>query len=114
MPKLNKTQKYAVCWLNNKGKTNIEISNELDISVKQVDDTIAKNSKESDNNVPVDTKPVFKKPQIKDMMITTTSGKRRGGIAIMTQQASEAADALRNKAPAKIINKNTHRINKDK
>lgn len=113
MPRLNKTQKYAICWLNNTGKTDVEISDELDIPIKQVNDTIAKNKINKTNNIPTNTEPVFKKPSVKDMMITRTAGKKIGGVAIMTKEASEAADALRHKTSSEI-NKNIYRINKDK
>lgn len=113
MPRLNKTQKYAICWLSSSGKTDTEISDELDIPIKQVKDTIAKNKTNKTNNIPTNTKPVFKKPGVKDMIITRTAGKKIGGVSIMTKEASEAADALRHKTSSKM-NKNIYRINKDK
>jgi hypothetical protein len=113
MPRLNKTQKYAICWLNSSGKTDIQISDELDIPIKQVKDAIAKTKINKTNNIPTNTQPVFKKPAVKDMIITRTAGKKIGGVSIMTKEASEAADALRHKTSSKT-NKNIYRINKDK
>jgi hypothetical protein len=112
MPRLNKTEKYAICWLSSNGKTPIEISDELKIPVKQVNDTIAKNKiNNTDNNIPTNTKPVYKKPSVQDMIITRTAGKKIGGVSIMTKEASEAADALRHKTSPKL-NNNIYRLNK--
>lgn len=113
MPRLNKAQKYAICWLSSTGKTNAEISDELDIPIKQVNDTIAKNKTNTDNNIKTHTKPVFKKPSVQDMIITRTAGKNNNGVAIMTKEASEAADALRHKTSSRR-NKDIYRIKKDK
>lgn len=113
MPKLNKTQKYAICWLNSQGKSDVEISDELNISKKQVNDTIARNKTTIMNNIPTKTEPVFKKPTVKDLMITKTSSKKNNTVAIMTKEASEAADALRTQMSPKL-SKNIFRLNKDK
>jgi hypothetical protein len=113
MPKLNKTQKYAISWLNSQGKTDVEISDELKIPAKQVKDILARTKINTTNNIPTNTNPVTKRPGVKDMMISQTASKKINMVSIMTKEASEAADALKHKTQVKS-NRFTYRVNKDK
>lgn len=95
MARLNKTQKYAIQWLNSSGKTIEEISSELDIPVKQVGSVLEKNSNAgNEDKIPVATSKVGSIP---NLMINETASKRNKGVAIMTREASEVHDAARSK-----------------
>ena len=95
MARLNKTQKYAIQWLNSNGKTIEEISSELDISAKQVGSVLEKGSDAGNTDkVPVATSKVGNVP---NLMINETAAKRNRGVAIMTREASEVHDAARSK-----------------
>lgn len=95
MAKLNKTQTYAILWLNQTGKTIDEISSELDITAKQVSSTLEKNSNAGANaNIPLAKS---KAGNIPNLMINETAAKRNKGVSIMTKEASEVHDAARSK-----------------
>ena len=90
MANISKQKQYAILWLNNQDKNSKEISEELDVSIEQVDKIIEKNSKS--NNIVTSSQPVSaKKPSLKDNMITkSATGKQN--VAIMTKEASEISD----------------------
>lgn len=85
MARLNKTQTYAISWLNHQGYTNEKIASELDLNVEQVKKAVEKLTQaSSQKTIPVKTQPVN--------IINKTAGKGIGGVAIMTKEASEAGD----------------------
>lgn len=95
MAKLNKTQTYAIQWLNSQNKSIEDIAIELKITTKQVSSVVEKNTNAGeDAKVPVGTSKVGKFP---NLMITETAAKRNKGVAIMTREASEVHDAARSK-----------------
>jgi len=95
MAKLNKTQIYAIQWLNSQGKSIENISKELNITEKQVGSTIEKQASTGPTvDIPVTTSKVGKYP---NLMINQTSAKKNKSVAIMTKEASELHDAARSK-----------------
>lgn len=98
MNKINKTQTYAVCWLNSLNKSVTDIADELKITEKQVLTILEKNtqSKSTDDEViKTATSSVTSKITPKDLMISHTSAKKTNSVSIMTKEASELSDELR-------------------
>lgn len=97
MARLNKSQKYAILWLNSTGMSIDDISTELDIGVKQVNGVLEKNTNVvSQNNIQTKSEPVGQnKTSSKDLMIRHTSAKKTNSVAIMTKEASELNDHAR-------------------
>lgn len=93
MPRLSKTEIYAIRWLNSQGKTIEQISNELKISDTQVKKTLEKNHVSSDTKNSIKTATEKTTSKMKDLMITKTSSKNINSVAIMTKEASEISDA---------------------
>lgn len=102
MPKTSKVQNYAIQFLLSQNKSIEEIALELNISEKQVSNVIEKNypSSTDESSIKTSTSKAGKSKS-KDLMITETAGKGTKNVAIMTKEASELNDHLRNKAPAK-------------
>lgn len=94
MPKLNKTQKYAIQWLNHNGSDAEEISKELNLSLDQVSATIESNAAIKDSTPDKKTT----RTRASNLMITHTSGKKINSVAIMTKEASEVGDESRKKS----------------
>lgn len=84
MPKLSKSNVYAILWLNSQNKTIDEIASELNLSVGQVQTHVPNPQEVSEN-----------KPNSKNLMITQTSGKGTNSVAIMTKEASEMVDTIK-------------------
>jgi len=96
MAKLNKIQKYAVLWLHHQSKTTKEISDELELSEKQISGITSK-SIENTGTVPT-TKSSMSSSRSKNLMITETAGKKTRSVAIMTKEASMINDEYKNKS----------------
>jgi hypothetical protein len=96
MSRLNKTQVYAIRWLNYEGKSPESISTELDITIKQVLSTLEKYAASVDDKKEskLDTK---KEPvsTSKNLMINQTSSKQTKNVMIMTKEASAMNDELK-------------------
>jgi hypothetical protein len=91
MARLNKTQIYAIRWLNYQELTNDKIANELDINIEQVEKTLEKYTKTSTKKtVSTKTTPVN--------IINTTAGKGINGVSIMTKEGSETGDKAKKSA----------------
>lgn len=87
MKALNKSQIYAILYLKDVNKLQIEnISKELNISEDRLQNFF-------DTDYSLYTK--VKKPTSKDLMITETSAKKNNSVAIMTKEASELNDQTR-------------------
>lgn len=98
MPKISKSQVYAVQWLVQQDKSIEEISTELNLTSKQVSSII------TDNNIQKqEQNTIVSPPKIKDVMINQTAVKRTNSVAIMTKEASEIADEARKKMPGNSI-----------
>jgi len=89
MPKLSKTNSYAILWLNHIGKSVEEIVDELGVTAKQIKDTLPQDT----NN---DSQQALA-PVAKNLMITHTAGKKLNNVAIMTKDASSLVDEERKK-----------------
>lgn len=88
MARLNKTQIYAIRWLNYQDFPDAKIANELGLNIEQVSKTLEKYANTSkEKSVPTKTSPVN--------MINTTSGKGTNSVSIMTKEASEAGDKMK-------------------
>jgi len=95
MPKLNKTQKYAIQWLHSTGLSSDAIAKELNVTTEQVASLVPK--------VEIVASPTTATiPSAKDLMITHTSGKKINSIAIMTKEASQIGDESKKSAPPQI------------
>lgn len=82
MAKLNKTKEYAIQYLSKYGKQSPEeISKELKISLKDVNNVLGKKS----------TSPA-KTDKTKDLMIRQTSAKKMNTVSIMTEAAAQLSD----------------------
>lgn len=102
MPRLTKTEIYAIKWLNSQGKNSQEIAEELTLSDKQVQNVVEKNHVSTKQKTIKDaTAKAGNKTTVKDLMITKTSNKNINSVAIMTKEASEVGDA------SKKLNNNT-------
>jgi len=105
MARLSKLQIYSIKWLNSQGKNIDEIANELNLKLT---------TKQMEKIIPpavIKEEPVAVVPTIgvKDLMITSTSGKNNNTIAIMTKDASAAADHARTSSSQdpRSLNKNS-------
>jgi hypothetical protein len=95
MAKLSKLHIYSIQWLNSQGHSIDQISDELDISSKQVSSALEKVASVGDKaSIPVTTSKVGNYP---NLMINQTSAKKSKSVAIMTKEASEQHDAARSK-----------------
>lgn len=87
MPRLNKTQEYAILWLRNQGHCVEEISKETGATIKQITSVFEKNpGPETPDPTPKTSK---------DFMINQTAAKNNRGVSIMTEAASQMNDAAR-------------------
>jgi len=86
MSKISNIKKYAAQWLKHTGLSNEDIAKEIKISSSDISEIFA----ESENNTVLPNK---------NLMITHTAGKKVNSVAIMTKEASESVDAIRNSVP---------------
>ena len=105
MARLSKLQIYSIKWLNSQGKNIDEIANELNLKLttKQMEKIIPPSVIKEEQVAVVPT------IGVKDLMITSTSGKNNNTIAIMTKDASAAADHARTSSSQdpRSLNKNS-------
>lgn len=102
MARLNKTQTYAIRWLNHQGHTTEKIASELGLNTEQVTKALEKSTQASaEKSVPIKTQPVN--------IINKTAGKGIGGVSIMTPEASAAGDASYKHSQELPINKSIFR-----
>lgn len=102
MPKLNKTQQYAIRWLDSQNNTCESIAHELKIPIDDVKKTIEKYGVSNNTD------------KIKDKtkaVINETSGKKTKGVTIMTPESSQQVDATRAKSKNIVNNPNIFRPN---
>jgi DNA-directed RNA polymerase specialized sigma subunit len=94
MIKINKTQTYAIRWLHTQNKTVAEIANELDLKEEDVNKAIEKfGVPQTESNV----KTAKSSSKSKNLMINETSTKKNNHVSIMTKEASEYNDSVRQK-----------------
>lgn len=96
MAKLNKTQMYAIRWLEYEGLTSDKIAEELSLPENDVIKTIEKHSRskndETDNKVKTTKSSAANRSQ--NLMIRETSAKKTNNVSIMTGAASMMNDEL--------------------
>lgn len=98
MSKINKTQSYAILWMNNQGINIDQISKELNLTEKQITSVLEKNSQIPDASIKTKTSSVApKESKTKSLMITESLSKK-AKVAIMTKEASSLNDELKKQA----------------
>jgi hypothetical protein len=98
MARLKKTEIYAISWLFSQNISPENIAQELNLGVDQVTKALEKtHPSEGQNSVNIKTKTSPSKSKSKDLMITATSSKKSNNVSIMTKEASEYNDSIRNK-----------------
>ena len=97
MPRLNKTQTYAIQWLNSQKKEVVEIADELKLSEKQVLTVLEKASTATNDQSSVKTTKSPAGNRSQNLMIRHTAGKKTNNVSIMTGEASALHDELKNK-----------------
>jgi hypothetical protein len=109
MSRLNKIQKYAISWLNYQQWDNEKIANDLDIPINQINNFLEKNQIAADKaNIQTTSSVVGNKKQ--NLMIMETSVKKNKSVAIMTKEASQTSDAIKqSKAPGRNTQKNIYK-----
>ena len=110
MAKITKLHKYSAHWLNHMGYTNEQISDEIQLSIKQISNILSLDEKTEDESP---TSDITTTP--KHMLITHTSGKKLNTVAIMTKEASSLGDeSIKTNAPSsgRDHSKNIFRPNK--
>lgn len=102
MTKIDPTIKYSVLYLHGIGRSVADIAKELNISQKDVKDTIkTEDTNKSQSKIKTTSAPV----NSKDLMITETAAKGTKSVAIMTKAASEVNDAFRNNMNEQIASR---------
>lgn len=100
MAKLNKTQKYAVLWLNSQGWAATKIASELSLTDNQVANTVKSNDLSGEEpKIKTVSSPVKQQSPPKSLMITESAGKTRS-VSIMTKEASQLNDEFKKNANA--------------
>lgn len=105
MPKLTKTQTYAVLWLHHQANSSEQIAKELKLTNGQVISAINANTK---TESPDTDSQSIGNINAKNLMITHTSGQKVNNVAIMTKDASALTDTI--KKNQKEINRNDNVI----
>lgn len=107
MSRINRTQTYAALWLNSQGWTVTKIANELELTDKQVQNTIEKfNQKQKGtDSIKTVSAPMGQSPS-KNLMIRETANKK-AHVAIMTKESSMMNDELKKKNSTTPIRNNT-------
>lgn len=105
MPKLSKSNKYAIQWLNSQNLSIEEISEELKITINQV-------SKELNTSNAQQSEPdsITNNSRSKQLMINQTAGKKSNSVAIMTGEASMLNDSMKNTGHSSLQKNTDHYI----
>lgn len=96
MSKINKSDKYAVLWLNSQGYSIDNISKELKLTEVQIKNIVKKyiDDQPRQDKIPTTSSSVSGLSNPKHLMITESqSGKHK--VAVMTKAASELSDEAR-------------------
>lgn len=106
MARLNNIQIYAIRWLHSQNTPLEKIISELDLTEKQILNTLEKftetKTEVTKQEIKTASEPVSASSlsNPKNLMITQTSSKQTNSVAIMTQAASQLADEMKkNMAP---------------
>lgn len=87
MARISKTQIYAIRWLNSQKKTAEEISEELNISVKQVKKLLEESFEHKQSSGIENASSLAK-----SMIVNKTNGKQTNNVTILTKEASSFTD----------------------
>lgn len=111
MPKLNKTETYAIKWLAHTGLDVSEISKELKVSEQQILRILEKEQPLNNNNKIKDGSSPAKSNK-SNLMINQTAVKKTKSVSVMTEAASQQNDAVnKNLKPYNKNEKNIFRPN---
>lgn len=105
--KITKQLGYAINWLVSQDKTILEISEELNLTEKQITSYIEKNNLTKSEPLAVKSQPT--KLKSKELMIRHTSNKKTNNVAIMTKEASQVNDEFKKQIVTKS-NRNANYI----
>ena len=94
MARLNKTQTYAIYWLNNEGKSPEDISEELKLPLKQVVNCVEK--AEINNNASKSLKNKSEPAKAKKKAKVNLVDEKRG-VTVLTKGASELGDSIKSR-----------------
>lgn len=109
MSRLNKTQIYAIRWLDYQNFAAIKIADELKLTLKQVSGVLEKHSKTGEENkIETKSSPVSSKP--KNFMVNETAVKKTNSVSIMTKEASAIHDELQKKAEQSSVKRPNNAI----
>jgi len=103
MSRINKTQTYAALWLNSRGWAISKIANELDLTEKQIQNTINKVAEKSNKSAIKTVSEPVTKSSSKNLMINETANKSKN-VSIMTKEASMLNDELKKKTYTPVRN----------
>lgn len=103
--KVNKTQSYAILWMNSQGMSIDQISKELNITEKQIHGVLEKNSQIPDALIKTKTSSVAPKDSKTKGLMITESLSKKAKVAIMTKEASSLNDTLKHQVPSESITK---------
>lgn len=97
MARLAKAQTYAIQWLNSQGKNSTQIADELNLTESVVTKTLEKHSNsKNEQTLLKDAKSPASRSQ--NLMIRETASKKTKNVSIMTKEASELNDQIKNQA----------------
>lgn len=103
MSRINKVQNYAALWLNSQGWSITKIANELELTEKQIKNTIDKANKNTENSkIRTVSSPMAQSPS-KNLMIRETANKKTH-VAIMTKESSMINDEIKKQQSAPVRN----------
>ena len=97
MSRINRTQTYAALWLHSQGWALTKIANELDLTEKQIENTIKKSQEPPASTIKTVSEPLGKSPS-KNLMINE-SVNRKNNVMIMTKEASMLNDENKKQNP---------------
>ena len=105
MSKLNKTQSYAILWMNNQGISIDQISKELNLTEKQINSVLEKNAQTPDASIKTKTSSVASKESKTKSLMITESLSKKAKVSIMTKEASSLNDELKKQVPSESTTK---------
>lgn len=109
MSRLNKTQIYAIRWLDYQNFAAIKIADELKLTLKQVSNVLEKQSKTAEENK-IETKSSPVSNKTKNFMVNETAVKKTNSVSIMTKEASAMHDELQKKAEQSSVKRTNDAI----
>jgi hypothetical protein len=106
MSRITKIQKYAVLWLDSQAKNAQEISDELNLTIKQINSVLV--SKQPESAIQTKSKPMGKTSS-RNLIMKETNNKQK--VAIMSKEFSMINDELKKTTKPKKKKQNIFKIN---